>query len=150
MSSAVYSVLSVATVICPFLTVTLYERWIHDGVRLTAVTLAVAAVCFGALRVVTHPWLNLGLLLLAKVAASCAYACLWSVYISYIGRSGKVSGANGVLDATGYGAAALANGIFTGTVDAAGWHGLVLLWAAIMAAGAIISGIYGRLRKPEE
>lgn len=149
-SSAVYSVLSVATVICPFLTVTLYERWIHDGVRLTAVTLAVAAVCFGALRVVNHPWLNLGLLLLAKVAASCAYACLWSVYISYIGRSGKVSGANGVLDATGYGAAALANGIFTGTVDAAGWHGLVLLWAAIMAAGAIISGIYGRLRKPEE
>lgn len=148
-SSAVYSVLSVATVICPFLTVTLYERWIHDDVRLTAITLAVAAVCFGALRVVTQPWLNLGLLLLAKVAASCAYACLWSIYISYIGRSGKVSGANGVLDAAGYGAAALANGVFTGTVDAAGWHGLVLLWAAIMAVGAIVAGVYGRLRKPE-
>lgn len=149
-SSAVYSVLSVVTVVSPFITVALYERCIHNDVRLAGVTLAVAAVCFAGLRVVTQPWVNLLLLLLAKVSAGCAYATLWSIYIPYIGRSGKVSGANGVLDATGYGAAALANGIFTGMVGAAGWNGLVLLWAGIMAGGAVAAGLYDRLCRPEE
>ena len=71
------------------------------------------------------------------MAMSCPSALLWSIYIPGLGKTGRVSSVNGILDCTGYIAAAVANILFAGIMSRAGWNTVILLWASIGVVGII-------------
>lgn len=73
----------------------------------------ISAVFFIAVRFTAAPVLNVSMLIIAKVAAAAASSIVWSAYIPGLARSGKVSSANGVIDAAGYAMASLANVLFS-------------------------------------
>ena len=71
------------------------------------------------------------------MCSSVSSATLWSIYIPSLGKSGKVSSANGVLDCTGYVAAALLNLAIVPIMNFGGWGGVILSWCMIMLIGAL-------------
>lgn len=75
------------------------------------------------------------LLTLALCSTGCASALLWSIYIPGMGKTGKVSSINGILDCTGYIVAAICNFFFGLIAEHLNWMGVVLLWAAIAFVG---------------
>jgi hypothetical protein len=88
---------------------------------------------------VKEPILNISLLVLAVMAGDGAATMLWSRYCPSLRDTGMVSGATGFLDFLSYMAAAISSSIFANTVASIGWGNLVLVWAALMAIGVLIS-----------
>ena len=91
------------------------------------------------MRMITLPILNVLFLLVAVISAQGASSMLWSVYCPSLKDTGMVSTATGYLDFISYGAAALANLLFANAVAQIGWGNLILVWAALMFIGIIIS-----------
>jgi hypothetical protein len=69
------------------------------------------------------------------------HAVLRELFGVGLAKSGKVSSANGVIDASGYFLASVANAIFSGFMGKLGWKGIITIWWLIMFSGAIIAGI---------
>ena len=86
-------------------------------------------------------------LCLALMAMSCVSALLWSIYIPGLGKTGKVSSVNGILDCTGYVAASAANLLFAGVMSHVGWNVVYIIWASIGAVG-IIATFFARQKEP--
>lgn len=148
-ASTIYSVVSLTTLFTPFITLVIYEKLIRNGVKLALVMYVLSAVFFIAVRFTTAPLVNVIMLIIAKMAAAAASSIVWSAYIPGLARSGKVSSANGVIDAAGYAMASLANVIFSGSVSRLGWGGIVNMWYIIMLIGAAASAGKLLLRKKQ-
>lgn len=146
-ASTIYSVVSLTTLFTPFITLVIYEKLIRNGVKLALVMYVLSAVFFIAVRFTAAPLVNVIMLIIAKMAAAAASSIVWSAYIPGLARSGKVSSANGVIDAAGYAMASLANVIFSGSVSRLGWGGIVNMWYIIMLIGAAASAGKLLLRK---
>ena len=140
-ASTIYSVVSFSTLFTPFITLLIYEKLIRNGIKLALVMYVISAVFFIAVRFTAAPVLNVSMLIIAKVAAAAASSIVWSAYIPGLARSGKVSSANGVIDAAGYAMASLANVLFSTFVGRLGWGGIVNMWYIIMLIGAAVSFI---------
>ena len=138
-SSMVYSLTTFSTLFAPLLALIIYDYLIRDGVKLSLIMYLLSAVCFLAVRIVNAPIANIITLLLAEFFASGAAGVVWSVYIPKLASSGKVSSANGVIDAFGYLMAAVANIVFSSSLKMFGWGGTVNLWYFAMFMGAAIS-----------
>ena len=89
------------------------------------------------------------LLLFALMATCCASGVMWSIYIPSLGKSGKVSSANGILDCSGYAAAAAATTGFAYVMQMSGWTGTILLWGGISFVGAVLT-LFGKKTVSEE
>ena len=148
-ASTIYSVVSLTTLFTPFITLVIYEKLIRNGVKLALVMYVLSAVIFIAVRFTAAPLVNVIMLIIAKMAAAAASSIVWSAYIPGLARSGKVSSANGVIDAAGYAMASLANVIFSGSVSRLGWGGIVNMWYIIMLIGAAASAGKLLLRKKQ-
>ena len=148
-ASTIYSVVSLTTLFTPFITLVIYEMLIRNGVKLAVVMYVLSAVFFIAVRFTAAPLVNVIMLIIAKMAAAAASSIVWSAYIPGLARSGKVSSANGVIDAAGYAMASLANVIFSGSVSRLGWGGIVNMWYIIMLIGAAASAGKLLLRKKQ-
>ena len=148
-ASTIYSVVSLTTLFTPFITLVIYEKIIRNGVKLALVMYVLSAVFFIAVRFTAAPLVNVIMLIIAKMAAAAASSIVWSAYIPGLARSGKVSSANGVIDAAGYAMASLANVIFSGSVSRLGWSGIVNMWYIIMLIGAAASAGKLLLRKKQ-
>lgn len=148
-ASTIYSVVSLTTLFMPFITLVIYEKLIRNGVKLALVMYVLSAVFFIAVRFTAAPLVNVIMLIIAKMAAAAASSIVWSAYIPELARSGKVSSANGVIDAAGYAMASLANVIFSGSVSRLGWGGIVNMWYIIMLIGAAASAGKLLLRKKQ-
>lgn len=148
-ASTIYSVVSLTTLFTPFITLVIYEKLIRNGVKLALVMYVLSAVFFIAVRFTAAPLVNVIMLIIAKMAAAAASSIVWSAYIPGLARSGKVSSANGVIDAAGYAMASLANVIFSGGVSRLGWGGIVNMWYIIMLIGAAASAGKLLLRKKQ-
>lgn len=148
-ASTIYSVVSLTTLFTPFITLVIYEKIIRNGVKLALVMYVLSAVFFIAVRFTAAPLVNVIMLIIAKMAAAAASSIVWSAYIPGLARSGKVSSANGVIDAAGYAMASLANVIFSGSVSRLGWGGIVNMWYIIMLIGAAASAGKLLLRKKQ-
>ena len=140
-ASTIYSVVSFSTLFTPFITLLIYEKLIRNGIKLALVMYVISAVFFIAVRFTAAPVLNVSMLIIAKVAAAAASSIVWSAYIPGLARSGKVSSANGVIDAAGYAMASLANVLFSTFVGRLGWGGIVNMWYITMLIGAAVSFI---------
>ena len=148
-ASTIYSVVSLTTLFTPFITLVIYEKLIRNGVKLALVMYVLSAVFFIAVRFTAAPLVNVIMIIIAKMAAAAASSIVWSAYIPGLARSGKVSSANGVIDAAGYAMASLANVIFSGSVSRLGWGGIVNMWYIIMLIGAAASAGKLLLRKKQ-
>lgn len=148
-ASTIYSVVSLTTLFTPFITLVIYEKLIRNGVKLALVMYVLSAVFFIAVRFTAAPLVNVIMLIIAKMAAAAASSIVWSAYIPGLARSGKVSSANGVIDAAGYAMASLANVIFSGSVSRLGWGCIVNMWYIIMLIGAAASAGKLLLRKKQ-
>ena len=146
-ASTIYSVVSLTTLFTPFITLVIYEKLIRNGVKLALIMYILSALFFIAVRFTAAPLVNVIMIIIAKMAAAAASSIVWSAYIPGLARSGKVSSANGVIDAAGYAMASLANVIFSGSVSRLGWGGIVNMWYVIMLIGAAASAGKLLLRK---
>lgn len=149
-ASTIYSVVSFSTLFTPFITLLIYEKLIRNGIKLALVMYVISAVFFIAVRFIAAPVLNVSMLIIAKVAAAAASSIVWSAYIPGLARSGKVSSANGVIDAAGYAMASLANVLFSTFVGRLGWGGIVNMWYIIMLIGAAVSFIKLIMKKKQK
>lgn len=149
-ASTIYSVVSFSTLFTPFITLLIYEKLIRNGIKLALVMYVISAVFFITVRFTAAPVLNVSMLIIAKVAAAAASSIVWSAYIPGLARSGKVSSANGVIDAAGYAMASLANVLFSTFVGRLGWGGIVNMWYIIMLIGAAVSFIKLIMKKKQK
>lgn len=149
-ASTIYSVVSFSKLFTPFITLLIYEKLIRNGIKLALVMYVISAVFFIAVRFIAAPVLNVSMLIIAKMAAAAASSIVWSAYIPGLARSGKVSSANGVIDAAGYAMASLANVLFSTFVGRLGWGGIVNMWYIIMLIGAAVSFIKLTMKKKQK
>jgi sugar phosphate permease len=108
---------------------------------------AASAIMFCGMLFTDNVVLSLVLLVAALLAMSCSSALLWSIYIPGLGKTGKVSSVNGVLDCTGYAAAAAANILFAKVMTAYGWNAVFMLWASIGIIGVIATFFAGKKKE---
>lgn len=138
-SGILYSGISFVRAFAPFLTLLLFHLFRNKAMRMMRVMFLLAAAGYSVMLFVGNRWLQMILIILALTAASCAGAVMWSIYIPSLGKSGKVSGANGILDCAGYVAASVSNTVFAGIMTGIGWNGIIFAWAVVMLTGALIT-----------
>lgn len=135
-SSVIFTLISVFRAIMPFAALAIFNAIGGRDIAMMRVSFAISTALFIANIFVTNTIMNVTVLIFALMAISCSSALLWSIYIPGLGKTGRVSSVNGVIDCTGYIAAALANLIFGNLVSSIGWNGILLLWSSIGAIGA--------------
>lgn len=144
-----YSGISIARSFMPFVALALFRATGERDLPLMRVAFTVSSVMFLLLLVSPSSWVSILLLALALMAMSCSSAMLWSIYIPSLGKTGKVSSANGVIDCIGYIAAALANLLFAAVMGNVGWSTVYVLWASMGAIGLLASFALRRKKKTE-
>lgn len=111
----------------------------NKAMRMMRVMFLLAAAGYSVMLFVGNRWIQMILIIVALTTASCAGAVMWSIYIPSLGKSGKVSGANGILDCAGYVAASASNSVFAGIMSSFGWNGIIITWGIVMLIGALIT-----------
>ena len=89
-------------------------------------------------------WMSILFLTIALMAMSCTSALLWSIYIPSLGKTGRVSSVNGVIDCIGYIAAAGANLLFANVMSNVGWNTVYILWSLIGVIGLVTTFVFNR------
>lgn len=118
----------------------LYERVLKRSMRATMfVSFLFGTIGFLLMFFLKAPLWNTLFLGLAMFAESIATNVLWSIYCPGLRDTGMVSSATGYLDFLSYAAAGAANLIFANAITAIGWNKLILVWAALMGVGVVIS-----------
>lgn len=143
-ANMLFTIISVVRSFMPFVALVIFRAVKEKDIAMMRVAFLVAAVMFAGMLIAPNRWVCLALLLLALMAMSCSSALLWSIYIPGLGKTGKVSSVNGVLDCMGYIAAALANLLFASVMSNVGWNTVYILWASIGVIGLITTFIFKR------
>lgn len=136
-ANMIFSGISVARAFMPFVALVIFRLTKERAVLMMRFSFSITAVMFAFMMLAGNKWLSIGLLVLALMSLSCSSALLWSIYIPGLGKTGKVSSINGILDCIGYVAAAASNILFAGTMKSIGWNGIFVLWAAIGVIGVV-------------
>lgn len=148
-ANLLYSAISIVRSLMPFVCLAIFRAMGERDVLMLRATFFVAAVTFALLLVAPNRWLALAFLLIALMAMSCISALLWSIYIPGLGKTGRVSSANGVIDCFGYVAAAGANLLFANAMSQAGWNTVYILWATIGIIGFLSTFVLVKKKKSE-
>ena len=135
LSSTIFTLISVFRAIMPFFALYLFNATGEKDIGMMRIAFTISAALFITNIFVSNKILSVVILILALMAISCCSALLWSIYIPGLGKTGRVSSVNGVIDCTGYIAAAIANLIFGNLVGGIGWNGILFLWSSIGIIG---------------
>ena len=137
----IFSAIALLKSICPFTTLFFFKLFGENDVRLMRIMFLISVALFGVMYLVppTARFGNLIFLLLALMAVAVASSTLWSIYVPSLAKSGKVSGANGILDCSGYIGASAANIAFARIQGVFDWRGLIVAWGAVALIGALIT-----------
>ncbi len=146
-ANLIFSAVSVLRAMMPFVALMIFRATKGKEVLIMRVSFVTATVLFAGLLIAPNRWVSLVTLCLALMAMSCVSALLWSIYIPGLGKTGKVSSVNGILDCTGYVAASAANLLFAGVMSHVGWNVVYIIWASIGAVG-IIATFFARQKEP--
>lgn len=133
----IYTGISTCRSFMPFVALAIFRLIKERDILMMRYTLSIAGIMFLAMIFTANAWLSIAFLLLALMATSCTSALLWSIYIPGLGKTGKVSSVNGILDCTGYIAASVANMLFATAMTHLGWNAVFVLWASIGVIGLI-------------
>ena len=146
-SNFIFSAISVATAVTPFVTLALLVLWKNRDVRMMRFMFFVSAILFAFAVFFTDRYVNIILVVISLMALRVCSSLLWSVYIPNQAKSGLVSSLNGFLDFSGYVAATIANLAFSLLKNVIGWGGIVWIWAGLALLGALVTLFH---RKSEE
>lgn len=133
----IFSGMSVISAVTPFISLAIFKLFKEKDVKMIRYAFILSVIMFAGVLVITNKYVNVVLMLLARMAVGAASALLWSVYIPSQGKSGLVSTINGVLDFSGYLAASILNAVFAFTMNSVGWNGIIVMWVALMAFGVV-------------
>ena len=136
-ANMLYSMISTVRAFMPFVALFIFRLTKEKDILIMRVSFSITAVMFLMMIFVGNKWGSIALMLAALMSLSCSSALLWSIYIPGLGKTGKVSSVNGILDCTGYVAAAVSNIIFAGAMKGIGWNGIFVLWSVIGIIGVI-------------
>lgn len=140
-AATVFTTLSFVQAASPYVNnLIIYEKILKKNLeRMLVVSFLLSTIGFIAMFAVQNPMMNIVFLLLALVFSNGASEMLWSVYCPSLRDTGMVSSATGYLDFMSYVAAGVANLLFANAIEQIGWGNLILVWAALMFAGILIS-----------
>jgi hypothetical protein len=142
-ANLVFSTISICRSCMPFIALMIFNRTGERPMPIMRVGFTLSASFFLVMQLVSNPIANVVLLVLALMSMSGVSAMLWSIYIPGLGKTGRASSANGVLDCTGYVAASLANLLF-GSIATSSWSIVLLLWASVGVIGVITTFLFRR------
>ena len=134
-SAAIFSSISIARATMPFIALFLFNLTGEKDIAMMRIAFLISSLSFIISIFVKAAAANVIIIIIALMAMSCSSSLLWSIYIPGLGKTGKVSSVNGILDCSGYIAAALANLAFAAVMTSIGWRGVILLWASLGAIG---------------
>ena len=146
-ANAIYSGISICRSLMPFVALAIFHAIKEKDIPMMRVTFSIAAGMFALLIVAPNRWMSIALLAIALMSMSCTSALLWSIYIPSLGKTGRVSSVNGVIDCIGYIAAASANLVFANVMNDVGWNTVYILWASIGVIGLITTFIFKRQKQ---
>jgi len=142
MANTVYAVIFFFKGMMPFVALALFRALKENDLLLMRTSFSLAVLFYAGVIFVSHPWVNVAFLALALMAVGCASSLLWSIYIPGLGKTGRVSSINGILDCTGYIVAALCNAVFGFVAQYLNWTGVVIIWGAIAFVGVAVTFIH--------
>lgn len=142
----IFSGISTCRSFMPFLSLAIFRAIQERDVPMMRVSFGISSLFFVCMLFAPNRYVSILFLLLALMAMSCTSALLWSIYIPSLGKTGKVSSVNGILDCTGYIAAALANLLFANVMANVGWNTVFVLWASLGVIG-ITATLFVRNKK---
>ena len=119
----------------PFVTLIIFRLLNEKDTPMLRVCFSICAIGFILMMFISNKWINLAVFVLALMAIAAASSLLWSIYIPSLGKTGRVSSVNGVLDCTGYIAASIATVVVAAVMDSFGWNVVFIVWALIGAIG---------------
>ena len=111
----------------------------------TAVVISFAAVL--SMILVPKGIITMLLLLISRIMNSFVSAILWSIYIPGLGRTGRVSSINGIMDCLGYISAGITTYVCAYIMSAFGWTGIIVLWGLLSLIGVAATGIPAKTQK---
>ncbi len=138
-SGLIFSVISLSKATAPFICLYLLSKIGENDMRLVRAMFSLSLVAFLLMLFIKNRWMNIFVFLFALIAVSIASSVLWNVYIPQIGKTGKASSANGILDCSAYFAASLANMLFAVIVQNFSWSGMIVSWLSVVIAGFMIT-----------
>lgn len=141
-ANTLYSGISVCRSFMPFVALAIFHAIKEKDIPMMRVTFSIAAVMFAALIIAPNQWISIVFLAIALMSMSCTSALLWSIYIPSLGKTGRVSSVNGVIDCIGYVAAAGANLLFANVMNNVGWNTVYILWSSIGIIGLASTFIF--------
>lgn len=144
--SAVYSAIVVIRALLPFATLMLFKLFKEREIPMMRGCFALCLAAFAALPFGRNPVLGVALLALGLVGITCVSSLLWSIYIPSLGKTGKVSSANGVLDSAGYATTSVVNLLSATVMTAFGWNAVFVIWAASGLLGIGLTFLAKKLR----
>lgn len=149
-SGIFYSVITLIKAFTPFIAIFILKLMKNNDVKLMRLSFLFATLLFVGVLFLTHSYVNIIFLLISTMTLRISSALLWSVYIPNQGKTGVVSTLNGFLDFTGYLAASGANMLFSFSMDSLGWDGIVMMWIAISAIGAVATLMARKTKNTEK
>ena len=147
-AATIYTVTTCVRSVAPYVgNLIIYQRLLRKNQYSTLIlAFSGSAISFLLMFIVKTPLLNIVFLTLALMAESVASNLLWTIYCPSLYDTGMVSSATGYLDFLSYASAGVANLIFANAITAIGWDKLILVWAALMGAGVLVSVPFKRKR----
>ena len=143
-ANMIYSGISVIRSFMPFVSLAVFRAIKERDIPMMRVTFSIAAIMFALLIVSSDKWMSILFLSIALMAMSCTSALLWSIYIPSLGKTGRVSSVNGVIDCIGYIAAAGANLLFANVMSNVGWNTVYILWSLIGVIGLVTTFVFNQ------
>ncbi|MBQ2704224.1 MAG: MFS transporter [Clostridia bacterium] len=134
-ANLIYSASSVLRAVMSFVTLFVFKILHERDIPMLRACFAISTLMFAFMIFAGNKWLNLTFLFIALLAISMASTLLWSIYIPSLGKTGRVSSINGVIDGAGYVAAAVSTTLFATAMENVGWSLVIVMWVFIAAVG---------------
>ncbi len=136
-TNTIFSVIALCRACMPFVSLYIFKLLKEKDITILRIFFSLAAVLLLLVYFIHAPIPRLIFFTLALMCCSVSSATLWSIYIPNLGKSGKVSSVNGIIDCTGYIGSAVFNVAVVPIMDAFGWGGTILSWCCIMLVGLL-------------
>lgn len=140
-AATIYTVMTGVQSVSPYITnVIIYEYLLKRRMnRMLFLMFGASALSFVLMFIVPSAFVNIVFLTLAIMTANGASNIMWNVYCPSLHHTGMVSTATGYLDFVSYLAAGIANQLFANAISQIGWGNLILVWAALMGTGVLLT-----------
>ena len=137
-TNVLYSAITVVTCLAPFFALFVFKLIKEKDIVMLRCGFFLAVAAFIGMILVPDIYVKIVFLAAAKFFLACCSSMLWSIYIPGMGKTGKVSGINGVFNCTGYLSASIASKVFSMLLGL-NWTGVLLIWCGISGFGLIAS-----------